>query len=561
MLKNRETASATLENLYRIFTIPEAPDSTLGGIDQAISNDVAGFLQTHIVALERSLEEIEADFASSIIPEKPTYVSEYTEFVKEKLVAQSVHTAAPGFVGHMTSALPYFMLPLSRLMTALNQNLVKVETSKAFTPLERQVLAMLHRLVYQGGDSFYEQWIHNSQHALGAFCSGGTIANVTALWVARNRLFAPSGSFRGIAQEGLARSLKHLDCDGLAVLVSQRGHYSLGKAADLLGIGRDNLVRVDTDLSNRIDLKHLKDTCCRLRDENIRPLALVGIAGTTETGNVDPLEEMADFALELGCHFHVDAAWGGPTLFSESYRHLLKGIERADSVTLDAHKQLYAPMGAGMVVFKDPTASSAIEHHAAYILRHGSKDLGSHTLEGSRPGKALLVHAGLSIIGRKGYELLIDLGIERAKSFAEMVRKHPDFELTSTPELNILTYRYCPKDVQHKLSLATEKQSEQINLLLDQVNQLLQKDQREAGKTFVSRTRLLFSQNTQERTVLRVVLANPLTTDEILESVLVEQCTIVLQQDLQALLKQVEILCVEIDESPASGCAKVSCSR
>ena len=561
MLKNRETASATLENLYRIFTIPEAPDSTLGGIDQAISNDVAGFLQTHIVALERSLEEIEADFASSIIPEKPTYVSEYTEFVKEKLVAQSVHTAAPGFVGHMTSALPYFMLPLSRLMTALNQNLVKVETSKAFTPLERQVLAMLHRLVYQGGDSFYEQWIHNSQHALGAFCSGGTIANVTALWVARNRLFAPSGSFRGIAQEGLARSLKHLDCDGLAVLVSQRGHYSLGKAADLLGIGRDNLVRVDTDLSNRIDLKHLKDTCCRLRDENIRPLALVGIAGTTETGNVDPLEEMADFALELGCHFHVDAAWGGPTLFSESYRHLLKGIERADSVTLDAHKQLYAPMGAGMVVFKDPTASSAIEHHAAYILRHGSKDLGSHTLEGSRPGKALLVHAGLSIIGRKGYELLIDLGIERAKSFAEMVRKHPDFELTSTPELNILTYRYCPKDVQHKLSLATEKQSEQINLLLDQVNQLLQKDQREAGKTFVSRTRLLFSQNTQERTVLRVVLANPLTTDEILESVLVEQCTIVLQQDLQALLKQVEILCVDIDESPASGCAKVSCSR
>jgi len=560
MLKTRESARATLENLYRIFTIPEAPDSTLGGIDQAISNDVSGFLQTHIVALERSLEEIEADFASSIIPEKPTYVSEYTEFVKEKLVAQSVHTAAPGFVGHMTSALPYFMLPLSRLMTALNQNLVKVETSKAFTPLERQVLAMLHRLVYQGDDAFYEQWIHKSQHALGAFCSGGTIANVTALWVARNQLFEPSGNFRGIAQEGLARSLKHLDCDGLAVLVSQRGHYSLGKAADLLGIGRDNLVKVNTDSSNRIDLAHLKDTCCRLRDENIRPLALVGIAGTTETGNVDPLEEMADLAHELGCHFHVDAAWGGPTLFSESNRHLLKGIDRADSVTLDAHKQLYVPMGAGMVVFKDPTALSAIEHHAAYILRHGSKDLGSHTLEGSRPGKALLVHAGLSIIGRKGYELLIDLGIERAKAFAKMIKNNPDFELTSVPQLNILTYRYCPKDVQQKLTLATEKQSEQINLLLDQVNQLLQKDQREAGKTFVSRTRLLFSQNKQERTVLRVVLANPLTTDEILESVLVEQCTIVLQQDLQALLKQVEALCEEIDESPASVCAEARCS-
>ncbi|HZV83336.1 MAG TPA: putative pyridoxal-dependent aspartate 1-decarboxylase, partial [Geobacteraceae bacterium] len=232
MPKNRDVARANLENLYRIFTVPEAPDSTLGAIDQAIADDVTGFLQTHIVAIEHNLEEIEANFSSATIPEEPTYVSEYTEFVKENLVAQSVHTAAPGFVGHMTSALPYFMLPLARLMTALNQNLVKVETSKAFTPMERQVLAMLHHLVYRRDDDFYPSWIHNSQHALGAFCSGGTIANVTALWVARNRLFAPDGAFQGIAQEGLARALKHRGIDGIAVLVSERGHYSFGKAAD-----------------------------------------------------------------------------------------------------------------------------------------------------------------------------------------------------------------------------------------------------------------------------------------------------------------------------------------
>jgi len=558
MPKNRDVARATLESLYRVFTIPEAPDSTLGEIDRAITKDVAGFLQTHIVALERSLEEIEDDFSTSLIPEEPTYVSEYTEFVKEKLVAQSVHTAAPGFIGHMTSALPYFMLPLSRIMTALNQNLVKVETSKAFTPLERQVLAMLHRLVYQDDESFYEQWIHNSQHALGAFCSGGTIANVTALWVARNRLCAPDGSFRGIAQEGLARALRHLDCDGLAVLVSRRGHYSLGKAADVLGLGRNNLVMVDTDACNRIDMGKLREACRRLQDENIRPLALVGIAGTTETGNVDPLNDMADLAAELACHFHVDAAWGGPTLFSEHNRQLLDGIGRADSVTIDAHKQLYVPMGAGMVLFKDPTAQSAIEHHAAYILRHGSKDLGSHTLEGSRPGTALLVHAGLSIIGRKGYELLIDMGLERARTFAEMIRQHPDFELTSEPQLNILTYRYCPMNVQLALGRATAEQRQAINLLLDQVNQMLQKDQREAGKTFVSRTRLQELRHGQLVTVLRVVLANPLTTDKILSSVLDEQCTIVLQQDLQELLQQVKELCAATENSQASPCARVS---
>lgn len=532
-------ARASLESLYRIFTIPEAPDSTLGAVDQAITADVAGFLQNHIVAMERPLEEIEASFSTVVIPEEPTYVSDYTEFVKDNLVAQSVHTASPGFIGHMTSALPYFMLPLTRLMTALNQNTVKVETSKAFTPLERQVLAMLHHLIYRCPDDFYPPWIHNSQAALGAFCSGGTIANTTALWVARNRLFAPQGDFRGIAQEGLLKALRHKGADNVAVLVSERGHYSLGKAADLLGIGRDQLVKVKTASNNRIDLPALRETCKRLQGENIQPLALVGIAGTTETGNVDPLEAMADIAQELGCHFHVDAAWGGPTLFSDRHRSLLAGIERADSVTIDAHKQLYVPMGAGMVVFKDPTAVSAIEHHAAYILRHGSKDLGSHTLEGSRPGKALLVHAGLSIIGRKGYELLIDLGIQRAQTFAELIRQHPDFELTSEPELNILTYRYCPAAVQLLLASAPADEQARINGLLDQVCQLLQKHQREDGKSFVSRTRLRMSRYPEEITVLRSVLANPLTTDEILASVLTEECEIAQRGDIQDLLQQI----------------------
>ena len=543
MPKSRELAQANLENIYRIFTVPEAPDSTLGRVDQAISDDLMGFLQDHIVAVERDLDEIEKDFSGSRIPEEPTYVSDYTEFLKEKLVSQSVHTASPGFIGHMTSALPYFMLPLSRILTALNQNLVKVETSRAFTPMERQVLAMLHRLIYSGSDDFYSKWIQNSNYSLGAFCSGGTIANATALWAARNRLCGPSGDFKGIAREGLIKALKHLDCQGLAILVSRRGHYSLRKAADLLGIGRDNLITVETDDNNRIDMKRLREHCSRLQGEGIRPLSLIGIAGTTETGNVDPLEALADLAAELGCHFHVDAAWGGPTLFSDTYRGLLRGIERADSVTIDAHKQLYVPMGAGMVLFKDPATLSSIEHHAAYIIRRGSRDLGSRTLEGSRPGMAMLVHAGLSIIGRKGYELLIDQGIERARRFARRIDAHPDFELVSEPELNILTYRYIPAWAQRALARASAEQTTRINELLDKMIETMQKRQREAGKTFVSRTSLAPGRyNGETITVFRVVMANPLTTEEILAAVLDEQCEIAAQPDIQALLEQIREL-------------------
>ena len=554
MPRSREPAQANLENLYRIFTVPEAPDSTLGQIDQAISDNLMGFLQDHIVAVERDLVEIERDFSQSRIPEEPTFVSNYTEFLKEKVVSQSVHTASPGFIGHMTTALPYFMLPLSRILTALNQNLVKVETSRAFTPMERQVLGMLHRLIYGRDDEFYGQWIQDSRHALGAFCSGGTIANLTALWAARNRLCGPAEGFRGVAQEGMFRALQYLDCKGLAVLVSRRGHYSLGKAVDVLGIGRDNLIAVDTDGHNRIDMKCLRQHCARLKSQGIRPLSLVGVAGTTETGNIDPLDALADLARELGCHYHVDAAWGGPTLLSSTHKGLLKGIERADSVAIDAHKQMYVPMGAGMVLFKDPTALASIEHHAAYILREGSKDLGSHTLEGSRSGMAMLVHAGLSIIGRKGYEILIDQGIERARRFAQLIDAHPDFELVTEPELNILTYRYNPAWVQQELAAATAGKAARINEILDKVTETMQKRQRENGRTFVSRTRLAPGRyRGDDITVFRVVMANPLTTEKILASVLEEQVEMAGQEENLVLLEQIRRLCARANPKAACG--------
>ena len=533
-------ATASLENLYRIFTVPEAPNSTLGQIDREISINLTGFLTDHIVAREKSLRAIEADFSDSQIPEVPQFVSEYTEFVMRKLVAHSVHTSAPGFIGHMATPLPYFMLPLARIMVALNQNLVKIETSKAFTPLERQVLGMLHGMVYEQNDEFYEENLHNSRRALGAFCSGGTTANITALWVARNQYFRPTGDFTGLVQEGLAAALNHRHLDGVAIVVSERGHYSLGKAADVLGIGRRNIVSVKTDQHSKIDLQHLRETCEDLSNRNIGIMCIVGIAGATETGVVDPLDEMADIARDYGAYFHVDAAWGGPTLMSETHRHLLKGIDRADSVTIDAHKQLYVPMGAGMVVFKNPTTLSAIEHHAEYILRAGSKDLGQYSLEGSRPGMAMLVHAAFHIIGRKGYEILLDENVKKARLFADMIKSHSDFELIDYPELNILNYRYVPKAVQSKLAKSSPDEQERINLILDQVTKRLQKQQRAAGKTFVSRTRFsIYRYNRTPLNVFRVVMGNPMTTVETLESILAEQAELAKGERTQALLNSI----------------------
>jgi len=523
-VRKSKRAQATLETVRKIFTAPERPSSTLNRLDREISENLIGFLNTRIVTGDIAPGNLERDFVDTTIPEDPRFVSEQVEFLLDKVVAQSVRTSSPAFVGHMTSALPYFMIPLAKIMTTLNQNVVKIETSKAFTPLERQVIGMLHRLVYAQPAEYYAEWTQHLTHSLGVFCSGGTIANITALWVARNRMLGPDAGFAGVIEEGMAAALRHRELDGACVLVSERGHYSLSKAADLLGLGQRQFVAIPTAADHTIDLDALERRIAELQAKRIGIMAIVGVAGATETGSVDPLEALAAIARRVGAHFHVDAAWGGPTLFSRRHRALLRGIELADSVTIDAHKQLYVPVGAGIVLFRDVEALTSIEHHANYVIRRGSRDIGKHTLEGSRSGMAMLVHSALSIIGQRGYELLIELGIERAREFAKLIAEQPDFELVTEPVLNLLTYRYVPPALRASLSDGSPELRAATNDSLSTLTESIQKEQRANGKTFVSRTRLRAARHGgQELTVFRVVLANPLTTREILASILEEQ--------------------------------------
>ncbi|EOG7767571.1 pyridoxal-dependent aspartate 1-decarboxylase PanP [Vibrio cholerae] len=541
MVSEHKSAQVNFDSLLKIFTVPEGPDSTLTKIDEELSRNLNHFLRKHIVAEEKPLKEIEKDFSNAHIPEQPQFVSDHTQHLLDTLVSHSVHTASPSFIGHMTSALPYFLMPLSKIMIALNQNLVKIETSKAFTPLERQVLGMIHRLIYGETDHFYQQWMHSAEHSLGAFCSGGTIANITALWVARNNALKAEGDFPGVEKAGLFKAMRHYGHEGLAILVSERGHYSLKKAADVLGIGQEGLVAVKTDAHNRICPHDLEQKITELKANKIKVFAVVGVAGTTETGNIDPLRTIAQICQREQIHFHIDAAWGGATLMSNRYRGLLDGVELADSVTIDAHKQLYIPMGAGMVLFKDPNAMRSIEHHAQYILRQGSKDLGSHTLEGSRSGMAMLVYASMHIISRPGYQLLIDQSIEKARYFADLIDAQADFELVSQPELCLLTYRYLPAHVRMALEKSQGVQRVQLNELLNELTKFIQKKQRETGKSFVSRTQLNPHQWDKLATIVfRVVLANPMTTKEILHNVLDEQREIA--QQAPKLMRQIEHL-------------------
>jgi putative pyridoxal-dependent aspartate 1-decarboxylase len=495
-------------------------------IDEIVEDFSQDFLLADNANTNVDIKWILKNFGDSKIPAQPTNFESYFQTLNENVIAHSIHTSSPQFIGHMTSALPSFVRPLAKLMTAMNQNSVKIETAKALSFCEREALAMMHRQIYNYSDNFYNQHIQNNQSTLGILVSGGTTANITALWCYRNQSLGAKNEFLGIEKEGLSAALNFYGYKGAVVIGSELMHFSFDKAADLMGISTKNLIRVPVDSNNRINIPALRQAVADCREQNLHIIAIVGIAGTTDSGSVDPLEDIAEIAQENHIHFHVDAAWGGPIIFSRKHQHKLAGIEKADSVTIDGHKQLYLPMGIGMVFFRDPHLASSIEKQASYTMRKGSFDLGKRALEGSRPGMALFLHAGLKLIGLNGYEFLIDEGIRKTQYMAARVSAMPEFELLAEPDTNLLIYRYIPE--QFRDVIANKRLTERDNEFINNFNERLQKMQRQIGRTFISRTTKTTNYWDKQISVIamRAVIANPLTTEGDIDAVLNDQIQI-----------------------------------
>ncbi len=527
---SKKALVADWQTLTRTFIRPEddAAKATLIKYMEQILFGLHDFLKTHVgFTKEVSLKDLAARFTDTEIGKHPEkkLADVITDLVKE-IAPHAVNVASPYFVGHMTSAIPFFMVHLKTIVAALNQNVVKIETSKVVSVVEKQVLAKIHRLIYQKKESFYNEHIQDPGATLGCFIENGTLANLTALWVARNALLAPKKGFDGVEKAGMQAAFKAYGIDRCVILVSRRGHYSINKAGGLLGIGNRNVIPVEVDKNNRMDLDCLQQTMKDIKKDRGRTaiLAIVGIAGTTETGSVDPLSQLGEICAENKIHYHVDAAWGGPTLLSEKYNHLLSGIERADSVAIDGHKQFYMPMTCGMIFFQDPTIMDTVIYHAPYVSRPGSVDLGIRSLSGSREANSLILDSSLKIMGSGGYALLIEHGIETARQFAAEIEKRVNFQIVTPPELNILTYRLYPFHIKHKISGDRVEQEIRVNEELNTINRTVQRLQREAGHSFVSRTTLKAKHlRGQEMVVLRCVIMNPMTTIAVLREILDEQ--------------------------------------
>ena len=485
-----------------------------------------------------TLPALEKIFAYTPLPETSGGLQKTFQETLDLVVRHSVRTTNPRYIGHMTGNTPFYGMLVDLLVSALNQNTVKIETALSASFVEGQSLAWLHHLVFGREKSYYQKLIHNPDCAFGNITSGGTMGNLTALTVARNTLLPRAES------EGLAFAMLDKGFRKAVVLVSKRGHYSLKKSASVLGIGSANVIEIPVHpFTNQINLEHLRDRIVQLKAEQVCVLALVGIAGTTETGSVDDLAALAQVAKEFGIWFHVDAAWGGALLMSSTHRSMLSGIEQADSVAIDGHKLFYLPMSHGAVLFKSELSLDVVRHTARYIIRQGSVDLGRTSLEGSRRFDSLKMWFFFKVLGREGYEALIDHSLGLAQDFAQQIQVSENFELTSKAQTNILTYRFvpaawknaaaeCAKGLTPLLLPSAKNEAERAarqaalhfaTKFINDVNVDIQKQQRQNGKSFVSRTTLESVIAQCETVVFRAVLFNPLTTSSILSDILLEQ--------------------------------------
>ena len=272
---------------------------------------------------------------------------------------------------------------------------------------------------------------------IGAFTSGGTISNVTALAAAREQ------ALPGARTEGLSGRR-------LTVYCSAEVHYSITRAVELLGIGSNNLRDLPIDDARRLRPDALAEALDRDIAAGVLPVAVVATAGTTLTGAIDPIDEIADVCAERGVWLHVDGAYGMPAASVPTHASLFRGIERADSVSVDAHKWLYLPKACGVVLVREHgTLTRAFAHEQGY-LPHQQYELHAVdiTLEYSRPFRALKLWLAFRAHGAPQFREAIAQNLREADLLYRTASEADDFEtMSEPPQLSIVPIRHAPAGV------------------------------------------------------------------------------------------------------------------
>jgi glutamate/tyrosine decarboxylase-like PLP-dependent enzyme len=341
--------------------------------------------------------------------------------ILNEVMEYSVKTNHPYFMNQMFGNTQPIAFLADILISVMNTSMYTYEVAPVLTLIEKEIISNLTNKVWGEG------------YGDGVFTSGGSLSNMKAMFLARQR------------------NLHHVKNSGLfhekpvAFFISEQAHYSFVKGVNFMGFGTDSLIKIPSTKDARIDIEALKKAIIKCKDEGRIPLMLTAIAGTTISGTYDNVEELANIAKENEMWFHVDAAFGGALLFSENESHKLKGIELADSVTWNFHKVMGMPLSTSTFLTKEKGClNTAFNVDADYLFHDNDYDfdLGQKSLQGGRRPEALKLWLSMKYEGEKGFSDRIDNLRNKTKTFTSYIKNSPHFELFQEPDSIIVNFRY-----------------------------------------------------------------------------------------------------------------------
>ena len=381
-------------------------------------------------------------------------------------IANSVKTNRPEFMNPLWGglSLPAFAGEVVAALT--NNSMYTYELSPFATVIEQTIVKRMCEMV-------------GFSDGFGTFTTGGSNGNMLGMLCAREHLI--SGSTK-----------RGFDGRATVIFVSAEAHYSVLMAANVIGIGHQNIIKVQCDEDGRMLPDRLTEEIAFARQEGMRPLCIVATAATTVRGAYDDIDALADIAHREGLWLHVDAAWGGACLFSAEHAQLMDGVQKADSVCWDAHKMMGVPLICSAFLIKEPSVLRRLCDHTtvAHYLFHSDAeldDLGRYSLQCARRNDALKLWLEWRSRGDAGWARMVDTRMNEAAHLQRSIEAHPSLEMMSSRMWTNVCFRYSDTSAGIDLNeLNTEIR-----------NRLIQE-----GSFMVSRS------NIGDDVILRMVVAN-----------------------------------------------------
>ena len=396
--------------------------------------------------------------SNRVIPDLGTDPAKLVDRAADLLFDHSLFNSHPRFWGYVTAPAAPIGLLGDLLASAVNQNTGAWFLSPMASEIEAQTVRWIAQL------------LGYPTTCGGILVSGGNMANIVCFLAARQ---AKAGW--DVRAEGLHGG----KAQRLRVYCSKETHTWIQKAADMSGMGTDNIRWIPTRKDLSMDTVQLQNQIRADKEAGERPFIVIGTAGSVSTGAIDPLAEIAKICREEDLWFHVDGAYGGFAAMLPDTSAELRGLSEADSVAVDPHKWLYAPLEAGCALVRDPEKlREAFAYHPPYY-HFGVEAINyiDYGPQNSRGFRALKVWLALQQVGRKGYEQMLADDIQLAGELYELVAKQPELE-AFTHSLSIATFRYVPPDL--------KPGPEEIDEYLNQLNTELLTRLQNSGEAYVS---------------------------------------------------------------------------